>query len=105
MFKSEDVAKELFNNLSVNNPIFGIVPENDFINKAGKIIKSASFDTALTIEENAIEIANKLYDQLDKQLNLPSWVDIVAKDVFIPLACELIDAFIKNKLREGARNE
>lgn len=92
-----DVAKELLNDLSDNIPGFN-VPSGDFITHADRIISLAEFDDNKGIEDNAVMIANKLYDELDKSLNLPNWVDIVAKDIFIPFACTLIKAFIEHKL-------
>ena len=69
----------------------------DFVNNAGKIISKSEYDIEKAIEDNAVMIANKLYDELDKSLNLPTFVDIIAKDLFIPIACNLIKAFIEHK--------
>lgn len=93
-----DVAKELFEDLNNNFNSFGIIPKGDFIAHADRIISLSEFDNEKGIEDNAVSIANRLYDELDKSLNLPNWVDIIAKDIFIPVACTLIKAFIEHKL-------
>lgn len=93
------LSKDIWNKLSDNvDNLKDSIPFGDFVTHSDRILKTTEIDENKDIKENSLEIARKLYDELDRVMNFHSILDFAVKNLFLPVIADVLEEFFTNNL-------